>query len=131
MSSVSLGVTFPLQLSTGSLGYLEVTNDVVDAIRSNVRSLLMTNWGERVMHPDLGCTLREFLFEQRTAALQAKIAARINSQLEQWMPFLSLVGLFVTFSDDDTSIPDPGFRSDLNVVYGNIHIDLFLLFPAA
>ena len=126
---MSFGVTFPLQLATGSLGYLEATDSVVEAIRSNVRALLMTNWGERLMHPDLGCNLREFLFEQKTAALQARIAARIKAQLSQWMPFLSLTGLFVTFSESDSSIPDPGFRIDLNIVYGNNPIDLFLIFP--
>src|SRR5438128_925029 len=109
---MSFGVTFPLQLSTGSLGYLEVTDSVVEAIRSNVRQLLLTNWGERLMHPDLGCNLREFLFEQKTKALQARIAARVKTQLAQWMPFLSLAGLFITFSEDDPSIPEPGFRID-------------------
>lgn len=126
---MSFGVTFPLQQATGSLGYLEPTDNVVDAIRSNVRALLLTNWGERPMHPDLGCNLREFLFEPKTKALQARIAARVKAQLAQWMPFLSLAGLFVTFSEDDVSIPDPGFRIDLDIVYGNIPIDLFLLYP--
>lgn len=126
---MAIGLSFPISLATGSLGYLEVTSDVVSAIESNVRSLLLTNWGERVMHYDFGCNFREFLFEQRTSSLRSRIADRIKSQLAKWMPFLSLVGLFVTLSEDDPSIPDPGFRIDLELVYGNIPINVFLLFP--
>ncbi len=123
------GVTFPFALSTGSLGYLEPTNDLVAALRSNVTSLLLTNRGERVMHVDFGCNLREFLFEQKTSSLQARIADRIKTQLGKWMPFLTVVGLFITFSEADASIPDPGFRINLELVYGNIPVELFLLFP--
>lgn len=124
-----ISVTFPFALSTGSLGYLEPTADVVDSLKSNVRSLLMTNWGERVMHADFGCNLRQFLFEQRTNSLRSAIAERVKSQLSRWMPFIQLAGLYVTFSEEDPAIPDPGFRVDLELVYGNIPIELYLMFP--
>ena len=124
-----ISVTFPFNLSTGSLGYLEPTNDVVSALESNVRSLLLTNWGERVMHADFGCNLRQFLFEQKTKNLRVAIADRVKSQLLRWMPFITLVGLFITFSEDDPSVPDPGFQIELELTYGNIPINLFLMFP--
>ena len=124
-----IGISYPFALSTGSLGYLEPTNDVVEALKSNVRVLLLTNWGERVMHNDFGCNLREFLFEQKTKALRSRIGDRIQSQISKWMPFLNLTGLYVTFSEEDPSIPDPGFRIDLELTYGNIPVELFLLFP--
>lgn len=124
-----ISVTFPLALSTGSLGYLEPTSDIVSALESNVRQLLLTNWGERLMHPDFGCNFREFLFEQKTGTLRTAIAERVKSQLGKWLPFLNLVGLFVTFSEEDAAIPDPGFQIELQLTYGNIPINLFLMFP--
>lgn len=125
-----LGLSFPFALTTGSLGYLEVTNDVVSAISSNARSLLVTNWGERLMHPDMGCNLREFLFEPRTGTLRATVAARVRQQFSRWMPFLTIVGLFIVFPEDDPSVPEPGFKINLQLTYGNVPIDLFLLFPS-
>ena len=124
-----IGVTYPFALSTGSLGYLEPTSDVVEALRSNVRSLLVTNHGERVMHADFGANLREFLFEPKGNSLRAAVANRIQSQMSKWLPFLSVVGLFIQFSEDDPSIPDPGFGITLQLTYGNIPVDLFLSFP--
>ena len=127
---MSISITFPLALSTGSVGYLESSDSIADAIESNVRSLLLTNWGERPMHFDLGCNFREFLFEQQTGSLKVSIANRIQSQLAKWMPFLKLQGIFVTFSSEDTSIPDPGFRIRLEIVYGNVPVNLVVNFPA-
>lgn len=125
-----ISVSFPFALATGSVGYLEPTESIVDALRSNVRSLLVTNWGERVMHYDFGCNFREYLFEPRTQSLKISIASRVQSQLGRWMPFVTLRGIFVRFSEDDPSVPDPGFSVRLEMVYGNVPINLSVTFPA-
>lgn len=105
-----------------------MTDDIVSAITANVRSLLLTNRGERVMHIDFGCNLREFLFEQRSKGLKTRISERIKNQLSKWMPFLALTGLFVTFPDEDPAIPENGFHIHLDLVYGNIPIGADQLF---
>lgn len=127
---MSIGFNFPFQPATGSLGYLEVTDDVASAIKANLRSLLLTNWGERVMHNDFGCNLREFLFEPMTRNLKPRIADRIKSQVTKWMPYLVLTGIFIIFSDEDPAVPENGFRIHLKLVYGNIPIEATQLFEA-
>lgn len=123
-----ISFNFPFAPSTGSLGYLEVTNDHISAIRANVRSLLLTNRGERVMHVDFGCNLREFLFEPKTKALRNRIAERVKSQLARWIPFVSLIGLYIIFSDEDPSVPENGFQIHMDMVYGNVPVDFDLSF---
>ncbi len=124
-----VGISFPFALSTGSLGYLEPTTSIIDAITSNVKSLLLTNRGERVMHTDFGCNLNEFLFEQKTDSLKSAIANRVKNQLAKWLPFISLSELFIVFEAEDSSVSENGFRIDLQLLYGNIPIDLFVFFP--
>ncbi len=114
-----IGPAFPFSLSTGSLGYFEVTEDQLAAIASNVRALLATNWGERPMHHELGANLREFVFEPRVSALRSRISDRIKSQLAKWMPFLVLDKLFVSFSDDDVSVGVDGFKISMEILFGN------------
>jgi phage baseplate assembly protein W len=126
---MSYGVSFPLAYATGSVGYLEPTNDIVSALQSNVRCLLLTNWGERVMHADMGGNFRGFLFEPMTNTLRAAVAARVKQQLSKWLPFLTLTGLTVTFSSEDASISDPGFRVEMAMSYGNVPVNLSLLYP--
>ena len=48
-----------------------VTNDLVkiedvDAIKRSVRNLINTNFYERPFHPELGCGVRDLLFENYT-----------------------------------------------------------------
>jgi phage baseplate assembly protein W len=105
-----------------------VTEDVRAAIAANLRSLLLTNWGERVMHVDFGCNLRDFLFEQKTKNLQPRIADRIKGQVSRWMPYLVMTVLNVIFSNEDPSVPENGFRIHLQVVYGNVPIEATVLF---
>ena len=116
---MSIGLNFPFSLSTGSLGYFEVTEDVLAAIAANVKALCSTNWGERPMHQQLGMNFREFLFEPMTPALRPRIADRIVSQLRMWMPFLVLDQLLVLFTGDDGTIPPEGFQIKMRLLFGN------------
>lgn len=96
--------TLPFRLATSSNGYFEVTETVLDAVISNARSLLVTNWGERPMQYYFGCNLREFLFDPKTDLLRRKIADRINTQFARWLPFLVIDEMYVLFSDDEPSL---------------------------
>ena len=117
---MAIGVNFPFSLSTGSLGYFEVTADTLAAIAANAKCLLSTNWGERPMHSDLGCNLREFLFEPGTSdSLRGRIADRVIAQFKKWLPFLVVDKLFLFFPEDDPEVPDNGFRIHLELLLGN------------
>lgn len=127
---MSIGISYPFALATGSVGYFETTETIADALRSDVRSLILTNWGERVMHTDFGCNLRQFLFEPKSASLKMAIRDRVVAQLSKWLPFITLVGMFVRFSEEDPSIPDPGIQIELQMTYGSVPINLLLTFPS-
>lgn len=113
---MSIGLTFPLGVSTGSFGYLATTQTIPQAVRENLRCLLNTNWGERVMRYDFGCNLVEFIFtNDRSDDLRDRIADRIIGQVSKWMPFVSVDELFVIFPEDehDFFIPENGFAVNI------------------
>lgn len=102
-----IGFTFPFAQSTGSVGYFETTATELGAIKENIKSLLLTNWGERVMHYYFGCNLREFIFTNLSSPdLKAQIASRIMDQVQKWLPYLVIDTLMITLSQDDPTIPD-------------------------
>lgn len=104
---MSIGYQFPFQVSSGSVGYFQMTNSELQAVSSNLRVLLLTNRGERPMNFDFGCNLREFLFEQASRdELGQRIADRVIQQVTRWMPFVSLVRLNVLFTEDDSAVPE-------------------------
>ena len=114
-----IGFTLPFLKSTGSLGYLEFTSDEMSAVRSNLKSLLLTNWGERVMHYNFGCNLIEFLFEQPSNSTKSRIADRITSQVSKWIPYVNIQELNILYNSDDGSVPDQAIaiRIKFNLSY--------------
>lgn len=106
---MSFGLTLPLRRSTGSLGFFEVTNEEVEAIKQNIISLLITNWGERLMHYSFGVNLIEFLFEPiKDEEIKEKIKNRIVTQVSTWLPYVVLDVINIFFSDESPEIPENG-----------------------
>lgn len=101
-----IGFTVPFSKTTGSLGYFETTNDNLSAVRENIKSLLLTNWGERPCNYYLGCNMKEFLFENVGDELKERIADRIVSQIDKWLPYVVIQTLNIFSSVDDSSVPE-------------------------
>lgn len=59
-------------------------------IKQNLKMLLLTIPGERVMDPDFGVGVQKFLFEQDTIDLRSHLAERISNQVMRYMPFLKI-----------------------------------------
>jgi phage baseplate assembly protein W len=109
-----IGFTLPFSISTGSLGYFEMTRDELSAVSENIKSLLLTNWGERVSRYYFGCNLREFLFEPLDAdELREKIAERIMQQVGRWLPFISIKNLYVLLPADKPGLPENTVEIDI------------------
>ena len=121
---MALGISYPFAPASGSDSYFASVNSVKDAIAQDAKSLLSTDWGERVMHPDFGCNLSEFIFEPQTQPTRQRISDRIVKQFGTWMPFVDVTGVAVAFSSDDTSLPGEAMRVQVRIVYGNVMIDV-------
>lgn len=99
---MAIGFLLPFVRASGSLGWLGATETELDAVAANLKSLLLTNWGERVGHYSFGCNLIEFLFENAgPAELKERIADRIISQTKRWLPFVQIDVLNVIFPDEN------------------------------
>ena len=78
-----VGWAFPPRCETdGSTGLALYEDD----IRQAIRIILSTNRGERVMRPDFGAGLREFVFEPLNMTTCQKVKTRVSEALVQWEP---------------------------------------------
>jgi len=85
-------------------GPYELNKTLKQAIRQNLKMLILTSPGERIMIPDFGVGLYNFLFEQVNANTFASVAQRIKEQVLFYMPSVNLVEVNFFTSDDDTSL---------------------------
>jgi len=80
-----------------------VTNDInvvedVIAIKRAVKNLIQTNFYERPFRPELGCGVRELLFENFTPMTKIFLQRKIEEVLENYEPRVELQNVAV---DDD------------------------------
>jgi len=99
---VSVGIDFPFGRLPNGDGYFKTTKTTVESVKNNIRLLLKTERGERVMQPNLGLGLRRFLFEQINQDTNIMIENEIVDTLERWMPFVELKELDVDVSPTTT-----------------------------
>lgn len=79
---------FPLSFSLQG-GYTS-NQTVKDVVKQNLKNLILTSPGERVMIPEFGVGIRNFLFEQNSQSTITAIRQKIDEQVEQYMPFVEL-----------------------------------------
>ena len=73
-------------------GFYNLNTEFADEIKQNFKNLLLTSPGERVMIPQFGVGLRNFLFEPKVSAIP-KIKQKINQQVSKYLPFIEIVNL--------------------------------------
>ncbi len=101
-SRVSVGLDFPIGRQAGDqMGYFATTKTTMDAVKNDVRLLLMTQRGERLFQPFLGMNIRRFLFEQITDDTAIEIENDIVDTFQTWLPFVELQNIEVDLGDQD------------------------------
>ena len=86
-----------------------VTNDVVkiedvEAVKRSVRNLVNTNFYERPFHPELGCGIRQLLFEPFTPVTGMFIRRKVEEVITNYEPRARLDQVIVTESPDRNSL---------------------------
>jgi phage baseplate assembly protein W len=95
-----IGLTLPFARTTSSLGALDFSVTEEQATLYNMKSLLLTNWGERPMHYNLGCNLVEYLFAPADDETIDQIKSRIYEQVQLWLSYVELVSVDVAFDGE-------------------------------
>jgi len=61
---------------------------MLETIKQNLKMLILTNPGERVMDPEFGVGIRNYLFSQNTDSVAGEISSRIYSQINDYLNFI-------------------------------------------
>ena len=80
--NIFIGIDLPFRKGENSEGWFASTTTTIDAVKNNIRNLLRTHKGERLMHPNMGLNLRNLLFEPNMQELDMRIQSEIT-EVEQ------------------------------------------------
>ena len=86
---VRIGVNLPFSRDNKT-GWFDQSFTTLDAAKSNLRNLLLTMKGERLMQPNFGTDLMKLVFEQDDGTLIDRIRETIITAVDFWLPYLNL-----------------------------------------
>ncbi len=88
-------------LINDSNGY-ENNQTVLEVIQQNLKMVLLTSPGERIMDPNFGVGMKRYLFEQNDSSTYSRIKARIRRQVKEYMGYIVIEDvLFNSESNND------------------------------
>tara|TARA_Y100000593_G_C4288646_1_gene327018 strand:- start:1218 stop:1655 length:438 start_codon:yes stop_codon:yes gene_type:complete len=114
--NVFIGINLPFHRSDGPEGWFASTKFTIDAVKQNVKLLLQTRKGERLMQPNLGLNLHRFLFEPITDELNLELQNHIVENFQRWMPYIRIIDLKI----------DSSMRSEIGINQLSIYLEFNL-----
>jgi phage baseplate assembly protein W len=97
----AIGISPKLPLSISSVdGAYGLNKTLAENARQNLKNLILTIPGERIMDPDFGVGIKRYLFEN-IADVQEIIPAVITKQADTYLPYITIDAVTVTGGDYD------------------------------
>ena len=99
MSSLSLH----LPITYNSADGFTMIKSVKRMIKQNFKMLLLTSPGERVMDPNFGVGVKNYLFSMYSENVPAQLRSKIMEQVGIYLPVVSITSIDFRTSNPDTS----------------------------
>ena len=98
----SLSVALPV-VQDGTDGF-RMNKSLRDLVKQNLKMLVLTNPGERVMEPDFGVGIKQFLFQNFSEDTFSQIDSKIREQAAIYLPVISIQDVSFFSEQQDSSI---------------------------
>ena len=112
--SEGLGVKLPLFVDPVDGAY-GLSKDMEELAQQNLKTIILTAPGERIMVPDFGVGIRNYLFEQNTPGTQNLIRNIIEQQVARYAPYIVIEDLQVSNPQAAGSFANEKDQTRLNI----------------
>ena len=92
--NIYVGVKFPLEYNRVD-GFFPQSKTVREQSKSNLRNLLLTSPGERVMQPTFGSNLKAILFDSFDEITSDNIEEAIREAVNRQLPYITINDVIV------------------------------------
>jgi phage baseplate assembly protein W len=98
---IGKGWKFPIKVNAkGGLSYSEGPERIQDAIWI----VLSTSLGERLMRPDFGAGVHEYVFQSNSDVMRTLLKSAVNEALLKWEPRIELTNVSVQEGDQPSQV---------------------------
>ena len=96
---IGTGWSFPPAFNNA--GGTTIMSTGVDDIKESLHILLSTTLGERVMRPDYGCNLRDYVFDPMNVSMETYIKKLVEDAIIYFEPRITLENVTADFRDTE------------------------------
>ena len=93
--AIGYSVKLPLEMSPSD-GPFALNKTIPSVVEQNIKMIIFTSPGERIMDSNFGVGIRRYLFEPISELTNIEITDRIREQLSRYLPFIVIEELVVT-----------------------------------
>ncbi|KST68646.1 GPW/gp25 family protein [Mastigocoleus testarum] len=97
---LGVGLAFPIELDENN--QLKISRYEM-AVQQSIWTILGTAKGERIMRPDFGCGIHDFVFSANSASTVGQIVSEVRQSLIEWEPRIDILDVDVTPDEDEDS----------------------------
>ena len=98
-----LSVRLPLVVSN-VFGPYDLNTTYDELAKQNLKMVVLTNPGERIMDPDFGVGISKYLFANNGPDTYSAIAGRINEQVSIYLPYLKIENIDFTIPENNPDL---------------------------
>jgi phage baseplate assembly protein W len=114
---MAIGFSPKLPLRYDSVdGYYRMNKTVGEVAKQNIKMVVMTSPGERIMNPDFGVGLRNFLFEPENFEFE-RLRTTIYKQVKKYVPFVSIQKINTVDLQDIPGEQSPTNSLGIQIIY--------------
>ncbi len=84
------GLSPKLPLHIDQIDGYGLTKNFKQVAAQNLKMVIMTNPGERIMIPEFGVGIKTYLFENATSAVFENIEEKIRQQVRIYLPYITI-----------------------------------------
>ena len=111
------GIAVRLPLARSQTDGFDLVQDYRNLAQQNLKMLVLTVPGERMMDPDFGVGARQFLFEQTTPETTSAFKSRLLQQQQKYLPYLTIGEVQFFSTETNPEIPDN--QLEIKIFYYN------------
>ena len=117
-----------LPLTLGSDTQYEMINNYTKLALQNLKMLVLTIPGERVMDTNFGVGLSTFLFELNNMSTRNSISAKIQEQVSEYLPYIEILNIMYHSSLEDPTVSEHflSIKIEFNIIPVGINTSLIL-----
>ena len=113
--AIGFSPKLPLQYNSVD-GYYGMNKTVGEVAKQNIKMVIMTSPGERIMNPNFGVGVRNFLFEQEPFMLE-RLKNKIVEQVKRYVPFVAIEQVLAVELEDIPGEQAPTNSIGIQIVY--------------